>query len=522
MLCIVVLLLRESFSFMRGFLSDKPFPVFTYLHYYYYYLLSRKIRNSLTNAPKCSQRRAEFLLESVLDLKEQYRRLGSDLLIKIGRTEDVLEGLNADVVVASREACEDEQQLERKVKRRAKQLKLVWDNTLYHYEDVFESGKCYQNGLDDLPTQFTQFKNKVESKVSVRKPANDAEVSEGLKKASPSNVSEEEMQFVPTIEDIPLSEDARQMHAAIPKDNSITPVYSFKGGESEALKRVQRYLFETDAIATYFDTRNGMLEDLESTKLAPYLALGCVSPRFIENEIRKYEKERVENKSTYWVIFELTWRDFYRFFALRHGTKIFKLDGIGSNGKMPPWTAEHEGRDEIFEKWITGTTGYPLVDANMRELKLTGWMSNRGRQNVASWLALDARIDWRMGAEWFEFLLLDYDPASNWGNWVAAAGLTRGRVNKFNIPKQTKDYDPQMKYCRKFLPELDSKDYPRPVQLKKFAFEESSRNNAGGARGGGRGGRGGRGGGGGRGSGKQNRQPRNNAFYEDANANVFG
>ena len=88
---------------------------------------------------------------------------------------------------------------------------------------------------------------------------------------------------------------------------------------------------------------------------------------------------------------------------------------------MPPWTAEHEGRDEIFEKWITGTTGYPLIDANMRELKLTGWMSNRGRQNVASWLALDARIDWRMGAEWFEFLLLDYDPASNWGNWVSAA-----------------------------------------------------------------------------------------------------
>ena len=281
-------------------------------------LLSFTLFISLTNAPKCSQRRAEFLLESVLDLKERYKRLGSDLLIKIGKSEDVLDALDADVVVCSREVCEDERALERKVKRKAKgELKLVWDNTLYHYEDVFESGNCYQNGLNDLPTQFTQFKNKVESKVSVRKPIlNDAELSDGLKKfSSPSNVSEEEMQFVPTIEDIPLSDDARQMHAAIPKDNSITPVYSFKGGESEALKRVQRYLYETDAVATYFDTRNGMLEDLESTKLAPYLALGCISPRFIENEIRKYEKERVENKSTYWVIFELTWRDFYRFFA---------------------------------------------------------------------------------------------------------------------------------------------------------------------------------------------------------------
>ena len=167
----------------------------------------------------------------MLDLKERYKRLGSDLLIKIGKSEDVLDALDADVVVCSREVCEDERALERKVKRKAKgELKLVWDNTLYHYEDVFESGNCYQNGLNDLPTQFTQFKNKVESKVSVRKPIlNDAELSDGLKKfSSPSNVSEEEMQFVPTIEDIPLSDDARQMHAAIPKDSSITPVYSFK------------------------------------------------------------------------------------------------------------------------------------------------------------------------------------------------------------------------------------------------------------------------------------------------------
>jgi deoxyribodipyrimidine photo-lyase len=132
----------------------------------------------------------------VLDLKERYKRLGSDLLIKIGKSEDVLDALDADVVVCSREVCEDERALERKVKRKAKgELKLVWDNTLYHYEDVFESGNCYQNGLNDLPTQFTQFKNKVESKVSVRKPIlNDAELSDGLKKfSSPSNVSEEEI-----------------------------------------------------------------------------------------------------------------------------------------------------------------------------------------------------------------------------------------------------------------------------------------------------------------------------------------
>lgn len=83
-----------------------------------------------------------------------------------------------------------------------------------------------------------------------------------------------------------------------------------------------------------------------------------------------------------------------------------------------------------------------------------GWMSNRGRQNVASYLALDLGVDWRRGADLFEHLLLDYDVASNWGNWVAAAGLTGGRINHFNITKQSKDYDADGDYIRHWLPEL--------------------------------------------------------------------
>ena len=84
----------------------------------------------------------------------------------------------------------------------------------------------------------------------------------------------------------------------------------------------------------------------------------------------------------------------------------------------------------------------------------TGFISNRGRQNVASWLALDAGVDWRLGAEWFENKLLDYDCSANWGNWVAAAGMTGGRANKFNIAKQTKDYDPEGEYIKYWVPEL--------------------------------------------------------------------
>ena len=90
----------------------------------------------------------------------------------------------------------------------------------------------------------------------------------------------------------------------------------------------------------------------------------------------------------------------------------------------------------------------------MREMAATGFMSNRGRQNVASYLALDLNHDWRAGADHFESQLVDYDVCSNWGNWVSAAGLTGGRLNKFNISKQSRDYDAAGDYLRTWLPEL--------------------------------------------------------------------
>jgi len=91
----------------------------------------------------------------------------------------------------------------------------------------------------------------------------------------------------------------------------------------------------------------------------------------------------------------------------------------------------------------------------MRELNATGFISNRGRQNVASFLAIDLSIDWRYGADCFESHLLDYDPCANWGNWCAAAGMTGGRLNRFNIVKQGRDYDPNGDYVKLWCPELD-------------------------------------------------------------------
>ena len=106
----------------------------------------------------------------------------------------------------------------------------------------------------------------------------------------------------------------------------------------------------------------------------------------------------------------------------------------------------------MFARWCAGDTGEPLVDAGMRELQATGQLSNRARQNVASWLARTAGIDWRWGAAWFEQHLLDYDVGPNWGNWQYVAGVGNDPRNRtFNVRAQAERYDPDGAYRARWL-----------------------------------------------------------------------
>ncbi len=226
--------------------------------------------------------------------------------------------------------------------------------------------------------------------------------------------------------------------------------FKCKGGETAALQRLNDYLWNTDSIATYKETRNQLIGLDYSTKFSPWLASGSLSPRQIYHNVKKYEEERKSNQSTYWVIFELIWRDYFKFVCLRYGNRVFYPSGI--MGKKLPWKQDME----MFDKWRMGQTGVPFVDANMRELLNTGWMSNRGRQNVASFLVKDLGLDWRLGAEWFESQLLDHDVCSNYGNWNYAAGIGNDpRENrKFNMIKQGLDYDGNGDFVRMWVPEL--------------------------------------------------------------------
>jgi len=249
-----------------------------------------------------------------------------------------------------------------------------------------------------------------------------------------------EVGHLPSLEDLGVELVNRDHRTAFP----------FTGGESSGLARLQDYLWGSHSVATYKETRNGLVGQNYSTKFSPWLAHGCLSPRMIHDQIKKYERSEVANQSTYWVLFELIWRDYFKFVCLKFGDRVFHRSGI--LGQDQPWSQDMEQ----FKAWAEGRTGVPFVDANMRELKQTGWMSNRGRQNVASFLIKDLGLDWRLGAEWFESQLLDHDVCSNYGNWNYAAGIGNDpRENrKFNMIKQAMDYDGEGKFVRLWVEEL--------------------------------------------------------------------
>ncbi len=223
-----------------------------------------------------------------------------------------------------------------------------------------------------------------------------------------------------------------------------------KGGETAGLDRLAYYLFDSHAIRTYKETRNGLIGPDYSTKFSAWLAHGCLSPKRIYAEVKAYEDKNGGNDSTYWVLFELLWRDFFRLQGKKYGNQIFRKGG--TKGEAEDWSKD----PALLDRWMEGQTGTPFIDANMVEIGQTGFMSNRGRQNVASYLVKDLKLDWRMGAEYFEHILTDYDVTSNWCNWMYVAGVgSDPREDRyFNILSQAQRYDPVGEYVKLWLPEL--------------------------------------------------------------------
>jgi len=225
-------------------------------------------------------------------------------------------------------------------------------------------------------------------------------------------------------------------------------VMNWKGGETEGLLRLEEYVFKSGAFPKYKETRNELIGKNYSSKFSAWLSMGCLSPRQIVTEIKKYEEQYEANESTYWLVFELIWRDYFRFMMKKYKHQFFTQNGIKNIT-----TELNIHNTAQFEAWKNGETGNDFIDANMKELKLTGFMSNRGRQNVASYLCHNLKLDWRYGAAYFEQQLIDYDVCSNWGNWAYLAGVGNDPRGKriFNIEKQASEYDNNKMYRKLWL-----------------------------------------------------------------------
>lgn len=372
--------------------------------------------------------RQQFQAESLQDFWGQLSKLGlrfhaikqpAEMLIP-----DLVKRFEIDELIFQNEISPEEIETQdavlQKIESTKCQAKSFWQSSLILKKDLPFPFERFPNG-------FSEFRKKVEYQLTIQPPVQTNW--ENLKQLNVDGLEK----------------------ALIEKLNIKN---LFLGGETEALKRLHHYLWKSDAIANYKETRNGMILLDDSSKFSPWLANGCLSPRMIYQELTKYESERTQNESTYWMFFELLWRDYFKFYVHKYEASVFRLSGIGKKKSRKLLEAEELRR---FEIWTDGRTGYPLVDACLRELKQTGWMSNRGRQNAASFLAKTLDVDWRWGAQHFEKYLLDYDVESNWGNWNYVAGVgTDPRDRSFNVIKQSYDYDPSGDYIRLWIPELSN------------------------------------------------------------------
>ena len=375
---------------------------------------------------KTEKYRVKFLLETISDLKSQLEILNISLIIThrdFGQSvNEIIDQYGITNIYTQTEWTRDELIEESFIPDKINLIK-DFDQFLFLPNDV-------RSLYDNIPRGFSNFRKKCEKYLSV----NDTlSIPKSLN--SDNKISIEYP--IPSLSDLGFKDF--EVH----KDS----VFKFKGGEKNAKNRIRNYFFETRNVSRYKLTRNGLIGEDYSSKFSPWLANGSLSVKYIFKLLKEYEKEVEKNDSTYWLYFELIWRDFFKYVSMQHKDKFFNKDGI--YGEDKEWSDDKD----VLLNWINGKTNEPFVNANMIELSQTGFMSNRGRQNVSNYLTKELKIDWRIGAEYFESMLIDYDVHSNYGNWLYNAGIGNDSMpfRKFNPKLQSERYDPDKSYEKIWL-----------------------------------------------------------------------
>lgn len=390
---------------------------------------------------RTSDHRFAWKLMAVQDVAQQLLELGSQLLQLTGEPGEVLTELSKVLTVRT-VICEEiaapfELAQVQTLRNQGVEVLTVWQSTLMSPDQL-------PFAPQDVPDVFTHFRRAVEhEKYAATLPV-------ATVKQLPSLPNHKDLES--QLEKIKPADISYQTHKILNDPRSSFPWSEpeFHGGERSALTHLAQYC-NRELPHTYKTTRNGLIGINYSTKWSPWLATGALSARQAWQAIRQFENRFGANESTYWIYFELLWRDYFRWLHLKHGIRMYQPSGLKDSPRLVSTHDKH-----AFELWRTGKTGHALIDAGIQELNTTGYISNRMRQILASYLIHDLRCDWRCGAAWFESQLIDFDVYNNQGNWLYQSGQgtdPRG-PRRFNPDKQAQDYDPDGVYRKLWLQPL--------------------------------------------------------------------
>lgn len=414
--------LRDNEALYRVMQEDLPFLAV--------YIFDVDFFNqSKWGSQKIGKYRAKFLVETVKDLEFTVSQKNIPFLVRFAITEDVFSDLN-QIFDIQNIFCQQEwtsEELIRKQKIAKKLPKVHWQKS---YTQFLMQPQFVGTVFEKIPNLFTSFRQQIEKALFIRPEfdTNNCHYNKAPVYFESDTISLNKIGF---------------------DDFEMDPrtAFNFSGGETQALQRLYYYFTESKQISQYKETRNGLIGLDYSSKFSAWLANGSISAVTIYHELKNYENRFGANESTYWLVFELLWRDFFKYSSMQHKDAIFQKNGIDS------LNYNVENNHDVFELWKEGKTDSDFINANMLELKHTGWMSNRGRQNVASYFCKILHQDWRVGAAYFEEILIDYDVHNNYGNWMYVSGVGNDKRNRvFNADKQTAMYDPQKEYRKLWLP----------------------------------------------------------------------
>ena len=362
--------------------------------------------------------RTQFLLECLADLDGSLRARGSRLVVRRGRPEVEIPKLaaetNADAVHYSADVSGFARERDARVRRALERTRA----TAHEHPGLFvvDDLDAIRTGAGNPYTVFTPF-HRAWAGVPRRR-------RRGTPRALPPLPPEINPDTIPELGDLGLCQEVEEPQP---------------GGEHHA--RAAMRAFASDHACGYGAHRD-LVAEPGTSRLSPYLHFGCLSACELEDRVDDAEFRR-----------QLAWRDFFAHVLLH-------FPGNARSEHQPRYrgTIRWSRADKRFLAWCEGRTGYPLVDAGMRQLRREGWMHNRARLVVASFLTKDLGIDWRWGERWFMRLLLDGDQASNNGNWqwIASVGVDPQPPFRrmLNPTRQEARFDPDGEYVRRYVPEL--------------------------------------------------------------------